>query len=116
MIRLIGQIRLIAIKLPGGNEIPQPKELTDKGFVDLASFLSPLLNITFYVALFLAFFYLVWAAFQYIVAGGKKEELAKARQRINWALVGLIVVFLAFFVAKFAQEIFKDVLKGGLPF
>ncbi len=105
----------MALTLPGGNTIPQPDELTGKGFVDLAGFISPLLEITFYVAIFLAFYYLIWGAFQYIVASGKKEELAKARQRINWALVGLIVVFLAYFVARFAQEIFKDILKGELP-
>ena len=44
----------------------------------------------------------------------KKEELAKARQRISWALVGLVIVFLAYFIAKYAGEIFPA--KGGSPF
>lgn len=105
----------LALKLPGGNEIPQPKELTDKGFVDLASFISPLLNIVFYIAVFLAFYFLVWGAFQYILASGHKEELAKARARITWALVGLLIVFLAYFIAKFGAEIFPPT-QGGLPF
>lgn len=107
----------IALTLPGtGNTVPQPSELTAKGFVNLASILSPLLNIVFYLAAFFAFYWLVWGAFQYILAQGKKEELAKAKARITWALIGLIVIFLAFILAKFASEILKDVLKGGLPF
>lgn len=100
----------IALTLPGFSPIPAPAGLKPE-FVNLASFISPFLNIAFYIAAFLAFYYLVWGAFQYILAGGKKEELAKARQRISWALVGLIVVFLAYFIAKFGAEIFKS--QGG---
>lgn len=85
-----------------------------QNFTNLADFVSGMLNIVFYIATFLAFYFLVWGAFQYIMAQGKKEELAKARARISWALVGLIVVFLAYSIARFASEIFKS--KGGLPF
>src|SRR3989338_5535831 len=92
----------LALTLPGtGNTVTQPSELTAKGFVNLASILSPLLNIVFYLAAFFAFYWLVWGAFQYILAQGKKEELAKAKARITWALVGLIVIFLAYIIAKF---------------
>ena len=102
----------IALTLPGtGNIIDSP--VKDK-FPDLGSVLSGLLNIIFYVAVFLTFYYLVWGAAAYIMAQGKKEELAKARNRITWAIIGLIVVFLAYFIAKFAGESFAP--KGGLPF
>lgn len=104
----------IAITLPGGNTIPAPSGLKVE-FQDLASFISPLLNIAFYIAVFLAFYFLVWGAFQYILASGKKEELAKAKARITWALVGLMVVFLAYFIARFGAEIFPPTT-GGLPF
>ncbi len=111
-------MKYLTLQLPGGNIIPQPSGLggPNQNFTDLASFISPLLNIIFYLALFLAFFWLVWGAFAYLVAQGQKENLAKARARITWALIGLVVILLAFFLAKFIGEIFKDVLKGGLPF
>ncbi|MBI4035691.1 hypothetical protein HY383_01955 [Candidatus Daviesbacteria bacterium] len=105
----------IALKLPGGNEVPQPPELTNLGFNNLASLISGLLNIVFYLAVFFAFYWLVWGAFQYILAQGKKEELGKAKARITWALIGLIVILLAFIITKFAAEIFPP-SKGGLPF
>lgn len=104
----------LALELPGGNIIPPPFGLKSD-FKDLASFLSPLINIIFYIAVFLAFYFLIWGAFAYLMAQGKKEELAKARARISWALVGLIVISLAFVIAKYASEIFPPT-KGGLPF
>ena len=106
----------LAITLPGtGNTIPVPGALKQKGFVDLASLISPLLQIVFYTAVFLAFYFLIWGAFAYLMAQGKKEDLAKARARITYALIGLIVIFLAFSVAKFALKIFPPT-QGGLPF
>ena len=103
----------LALTLPGGQTIVGPVTK----ITDLGSFLSGLLNIAFYIAIFLAFYWLIWAGFQYILSSGKKEDLAKARLKITWALVGLIVIFAAYFVAKFASEIFPvQTGKGGLPF
>lgn len=108
-------ISQLALTLPGTkNIIPSPVDNTDVKITDLAGFISSLLNILFYIAAFLAFYFLIWGAFSYIVAQGKKEELAKAKARITWALIGLIVVFLSYSIAKFASEIFTP--KGGLPF
>lgn len=103
----------LALQLPGGNTIDKPPGLGN--FTDLASFITPLLNIVFYAALFLAFFWLAWGAFAYIMAQGKKEDLAKARARISWALIGLVIILLAFSIAKFVSEFFKPNI-GGLPF
>lgn len=89
------------------SKIPQFKKLSD--------IVSRLINIAFYVAIFLAFYFLVWGAFQYIMAGGKKEELGKARARITWAIIGLIIILLSYSIAKFASEIFKPNI-GGVPF
>lgn len=103
----------LALQLPGGNIVSPPPDLK-KDFVDLASLLSPVLNIIFYIAVFLTFYYLVWGALSYIMAQGQKENLAKARSRITWALVGLMVTLLSYFIAKYAAEIFKPT--GGVPF
>ncbi|OGE28322.1 hypothetical protein A2867_04910 [Candidatus Daviesbacteria bacterium RIFCSPHIGHO2_01_FULL_40_11] len=103
----------LALQLPGGNTIPPPTGLKPD-FQDLASLITPLLNIIFYLALFLTFYYLIWGALSYIMAQGQKENLAKARARITWALIGLMVTLLAFFIAKFIGEVFTP--KGGLPF
>ncbi|TSC87864.1 MAG: Uncharacterized protein G01um10147_367 [Microgenomates group bacterium Gr01-1014_7] len=104
----------LALKLPGGNTITGPDSLKGE-FTNLGSIISPLLTIAFYIAAFLAFIYLVWGAFAYIMAQGNKENLAKARARIAYALIGLVVILLAFFITTFAGEIFPPT-KGGVPF
>lgn len=104
----------LALKLPGFDALASPVPSLKPEFKDLASLISPVLDIIFYVAMFLAFFWLVWGAFAYILAQGNKENLAKARARLSWAIIGLMVVLLAFFIAKFVSEIFGP--KGGLPF
>ncbi len=106
-------MKYLTLQLPGGQTIDNPVTK----ITDLGSFLSGLLSIALYIAGFLAFYWLVWAAYQYILSSGKKEDLAKARAKITWALVGLIVIFAALFIAKFASEIFPTQFgKGGLPF
>ena len=104
----------LALTLPGTNNIIDSPDPIKARFTDLASVLSPLLSIIFYAAGFVAFFYILWGAFSYMTAQGKKEDLAKARGRITWAIIGLIVVFLAFIISRFIAEVFTP--KGGLPF
>lgn len=101
----------VALKLPGGQTIdtPVPK------FTDLGSLLSTFLDIALFTAAFLAFYWLVWGAWAYLFSGGEKENLQKAKERIKWALIGLIVVFMAYFIAKYTGQIFPPG-RGGLPF
>ncbi len=90
-----------------------------KKFTNLGDFISGLLNIALSIAVFLAFFWLVWGGFQYIAAGGDKQKLASARSRITWAIVGLLLTMVAFLVAQFAAEIlppFKDNPNKFTPF
>lgn len=83
-------------------------------FNKLGDILSAFLQIIFYLAIFLAFAWLAWGAFQYLLAGGKKEELAKARARITWAIIGLIIILLSYTLTQFGAEILQ--YRGGLPF
>lgn len=86
-------------------------------FPDFGSLLSGLLNVAFTLAVFLAFFWLVWGAFQYMAAGGDKNALAEARSRIIWALVGLLITAIAFLVAQWASQILplSGLKPGRLP-
>lgn len=104
----------LALTLPGFSPIPGPSGL-NRQFVDLGSMLTPLLEVALYAAAFLAFGYLVWGAFDYINARGNKENLAKARARITWAIAGLMVVITAYLIATFAAEIFPPTT-GGVTF
>ncbi|MDO8498581.1 MAG: hypothetical protein Q7S44_02240 [bacterium] len=75
---------------------------------DLGTLVSQILNIAFLVVGFLMLFWAAWGVFQYIFAGGNKEGLAKARSRITWAIVGFIIVMLAFAISQYLKEIFPS--------
>ncbi len=42
-----------------------------------------------------ALVYLLWGAFDWIISGGDKERLVKARQKIRNAVIGLLIIFAA---------------------
>lgn len=75
--------------------------------VTLASVISSLGEVALYVGAFLMFFWAAWGVFDYIRAEGNKEALAKARKRIQWAIVGFIILLLAFFLSNTVQTILK---------
>ena len=50
------------------------------------------------VAILLAFFFLLIGGIKWIMSGGDKKQLENAQKTIQYALIGLIVVLLSFFI------------------
>src|SRR4051812_31209974 len=94
---------LLELSFQGGKSIPNPTPQ----FNNLGDLLSGLFEIAILLAGFLAFIWFIWGAFQYIFAGGNKEDLGKARGRMTWAIVGLIMTILAFLIAQFVGQILQ---------
>lgn len=86
--------------LPGGQVVASNTKYTNLG-----SFISDIYQVVFYIATFVAFFWLVWGVFEYLIAGGDKNGIASARKRITWAIVGLIFVLMAYLVAQWGAQI-----------
>lgn len=95
----------LALTLPGSQTISPPAGFENSGIVDLGSFISTALNLAILVAAILMFFWMIWGIFQYIYAGGDKENLGKARSRITLAIVGFIITLLALFISQFAGTV-----------
>lgn len=49
-------------------------------------------------AIFLALLNLIWGGFNWIMSEGNKERIGKARERIVYSIIGLMVVFLSFLI------------------
>lgn len=71
-----------------------------------AGLISQFLTLGFVVAGFLMFVWAIIGVFQYILAGGNKENLAKARARITWAIVGFLITIVSFALSQYIQSIF----------
>lgn len=67
--------------------------------------LSSVFILMLYIGAFLLFFWFTWGVFQYIFAGGDKNGLAKARSRIQWAIIGFLILILSFSVSFYVREV-----------
>lgn len=95
----------LALTLPGtsGGRIYNPPLNFPASTTTLADVVNLALQIGLYIGGALMFFWAVWGVFDYIRAEGNKENLGKARKKIQWAIVGFIILILTFFVADYVQ-------------
>ncbi len=47
----------------------------------------------------------LWGAVQMIISGGDKEALAKARGRITWAIIGMVILALSFAIFRILGDL-----------
>jgi hypothetical protein len=52
-------------------------------------------------------FILMYAGFKILTGGGDPEKLVEARQMATWAIVGLIVITLAFFIVRLVAYVLQ---------
>lgn len=95
------------MNLPGGYRIDGTAIglKPDLASANLAGLVSQFLNLAFLLAGFLMFIWAAWGVFEYIFAGGNKEGLAKARNRITWAIVGFIIIMLSFAISQYVEQL-----------
>lgn len=66
------------------------------GFRSINQAISSVMNLVFFFALILVLIYLVWGGIQWITSGGDKAGTEAARGKITGAIVGIIIVSVAF--------------------
>lgn len=94
----------LALSLPGFSNV-QNTPMNTPAFNDAGKAISELSQVGLYVGGALMFFWAVWGVFDYIKGEGNKEALSKARKKIQWAIVGFVILVLTFFVSDFLQPI-----------
>lgn len=80
-----------------------PNNASKAGF---NAIISLFLGLLILAAIILSLLYLIWGGFDWITSEGNKQKLDQARQKIVFAIIGLIVVFLAFFVVNVISSFF----------
>ncbi|MFA5926701.1 MAG: hypothetical protein WCT32_05670 [Patescibacteria group bacterium] len=61
----------------------------------------------------LAFFYLVYSGILYLTAGGNAEQTKKAQQGIINAVIGIIIIILAYTIVSAVSKGFGSATEGG---
>ena len=75
-----------------------------QGFASLGNAISSILTMAFAIAILVVLIMLIWGAFEWIASGGDKDSVAKARNRIINALIGLAVLAIAYALARVAAQ------------
>lgn len=70
------------------------------------SFIGTIINLLFVIAVVIAVLYFIWGGIKWVMSRGEKEQVEAARNQIVASVVGLIVIFLAFFIINIALGFF----------
>lgn len=76
----------------------------DLGFRSLTDFITKTLQVALAVGILVVMAMLIWGAFDWITSGGDKDNVAKARNRIISALIGLAVLAITFALTRVAAQ------------
>ncbi len=88
-----------------GKVSPPPQLQLGTGEGGLNNLLGNIVGL-FFAAGGLAFIIMfVWGAVAMILSGGDKEAVAKARARITWAIIGIFLLSLSFFIMQLIEYI-----------
>jgi|SRR5579884_483375 len=97
----------LSLTLPGNQTFNPPAGLPSGGLNLVSKIIGNVSTILIILAVVLSLFFLIWAGMQWVTSGGDKTKLAAARARLTWAIIGLVIVFGAFFILNVIGYIFK---------
>lgn len=84
---------------------------TDADFAGLCSasiegIIGPLVNLIFIIAVIAALLYLIYGGFRWLTSGGDKQAVGAARDHIVAAIIGLVIIFLSYFILQIVVGFF----------
>ena len=72
----------------------------------IGTLIGPLVSLIFVVAVVAALLYLVYGGFKWLTSGGDKAAVAGAREHIIAAIIGLVIIFLSYFILSILVQFF----------
>lgn len=110
-------MRYLTLSVPDYGQIKAPGGIPTGGLEPGGTgqkILQTGIELFFIAAVVIALIVMIFSGIQWITSGGDKQKLASARNRLVFAIIGLVVVFLAFFIIGVIGYVFKVPLLGGL--
>ena len=98
----------LTIPGPGGDLTIDPVGGMPTGGIDkLEDILQTAVVLLFIFAIILCLFVLIYSGWQWLTSGGDKQKITQIKQRIIYAIIGLIVTFLAFMIINLLSNFFR---------
>lgn len=85
-------------------------------FTDIGPIITILVQTAIIIAGLAAFIFLIIGGFQYLTSGGDKIQAQAARDRITYAILGLVIVVAAIAIANILGAVFGVNILGGITF
>lgn len=90
-----------------GKPIPVPSGVPTGGlFTTGENIIRALIGLAFIIAVLMALAFLILGAIKFITAGGDAKAWGAAKQQILFAIIGLIIVFVAFLIVNIITNFF----------
>lgn len=84
---------------------PSPVAAIGPGAEGIGRFFGNIINIIFIFAGIVFLFLVIMSAFQWMISGGDKENIAKARGRLTSAIIGLFILSLSFVIVRIIETV-----------
>jgi hypothetical protein len=84
---------------------PPPVAAMGSGEQGLNTLISRLVELFFLFGAIAFVLYFLWGAVDFIISGGDKEKVGKARAKITYAIIGLILMALSFVIFRVIETI-----------
>ncbi len=88
------------------NPPPQIANLVSKGGAGgISFFLSLVVQLLYTISALAVLFMVLFGAFQFITSGGEKDAVSKARGRITYAIIGMVLLAVAFLLLRILGQV-----------
>jgi hypothetical protein len=99
--------KLLALSIQGYGEVPAPGGIPTGGLFGTGEkIIQNSLTIFITVGIVFAMFMLLWGGITWITSQGDKAKIQAARNRLIFAIVGLIIILLSFLIIKTVGNLF----------
>ncbi|MGI5898064.1 MAG: Mbov_0395 family pilin-like conjugal transfer protein [Candidatus Dojkabacteria bacterium] len=98
---LVGSSLFVESSVHAESALEYIQNITTTGEGDLLTFLRSLLNTGIALAALVCVAILIYAGYSYITASGDETKIQKATSTLTWAIVGLIICFVAVILVQF---------------
>lgn len=91
---------------PAFAQVHVPPGMPMGSFILWSAFIPGVIQLLLFLAFLFSFIYLLWGGFSWVTSGGNKESLEKARGKVTYAILGLVIALLSFFILYTFGELF----------
>jgi len=98
-------MKKLALDLPGGYSVTEPEGFKFIGG-DIGEIINALVPYIFALAGLALLFILIWGGFELMTSAGDPKKMESAKGKITNAVVGFIVIFVAYWLVQILEVIF----------